>query len=81
MPANDQKIVQIMFSEIDSVEERCKNYHDELKDAVAEIIAAERAHRVARTNIDQQVADKINAVGSFLATERSIGNMGEDSGT
>lgn len=74
MPANDQKIVAIMFSEIDAVEERCKGYHDELKYAIAEIIAAERGHRVTRTNIDQRVADKINAVGSFLAAERSIGN-------
>ena len=75
MPANDQKIVEIMFSEIDAVEERCQSYHDELKSAIADIIAAERGHRVARTNIDQQVADKINAVGSFLAAQRSIGNV------
>ena len=72
MPANDQKIVAIIFSEIDSVEERSRGYHDELKHAIAEIIAAERGHRVTRTNIDQKVADKINAVGSFLAAERSI---------
>ena len=70
MPANDQKIVEIIFSEIESVEERCSSYRDELRDAVADIIAAERSHRVARTNIDQRVADKINAVGSILAAER-----------
>ena len=81
MPANDQKIVEIIFSQIDGAEERCEGYRDELKHAVAEIISAERGHRVARTNIDQQVADKINAVGNFLAAERSIRNVAEESKT
>jgi len=74
MPANDEKIVAIMFSEIEAVEERCKGYRDELKLAVAEIIALERGHRIARTNIDQKVSDKINAVGNSLADERSSSN-------
>lgn len=71
MPANDHKIVTIMFSEIEAVEERFKGYRDELKQTIAEIVAAERGHRIARTNIDQKVSDKINAVGSTLAAERS----------
>ena len=77
MPANDQKIVEIMFSEIDAVEDRCKGYHDKLKNAIADIITIEREHRVSRINIDQQVRDKINAVGTFLVAERSrsIGNV------
>ena len=71
MPANDQKIIEIMFSEIDATEVRCEGYHTELKEVIAEIITAERSHRVARSNIDQQIADKINAVGKFLADNRS----------
>ena len=71
MPSNDQKIIEIMFSEIDATELRCKGYHTELKEVIAEIITAERNHRVARRNIDQQIADKINAAGKFLADNRS----------
>ena len=48
------------------------------RSVVADIIDAERKHRVDRTNIDQRVADKINAAGSFLAAQRSIGNVKED---
>lgn len=75
MPANDQKIVEIIFSEIDGVDQRCQGYLEELKDTVAEIITVERGHRVARTNIDQQVSDKINAAGRFLSTQRTIGKV------
>ena len=74
MPANDEKIVTIMFSEIEAVEERFKGYRDELKSTIVEIIAAERGHRVARTNIDQKISDKINVLGSSLADARSARN-------
>lgn len=67
MPANDQKIIDIIFSEIESVPERCEDYRTALRDALFDIIAAERGHRIARTNIDQQIADQINAVGRLLA--------------
>ena len=78
MPANDQKIVEIIFSEIDSIEERCDGYHDELKEAVVDIIASEREHRVARTNVDQRISDKINAIGQILATRRSPNDVEKD---
>ena len=66
MPANDQKIVSIMFSEIETVDERCDGYHDQLKDAVEDIIAFVREHKISRTNVDQKVADKVSATGRFL---------------
>ena len=75
MPANHEKIVEIIFLEIDSVEQRCLGYREELKDTVAEIISVERGHRVARTNIDQQVSDKINLSGRFLSTQRTAGRV------
>ena len=75
MPANDQKIVSIMFSEIEGIDERCDGYHDQLKDAVAEIIAFVREHKINRTNVDQKVADKISATGRFLDAGRKEGNQ------
>ena len=74
MPANDQKVVSIMFSEIEAIEERCAGYHDQLKDAVSDIIAFVREHKVNRTNIDQKVADKISATGRFLDDNRKQGD-------
>lgn len=70
MPADNQKILSIMMSEIDSIEERCEGYRDELRDTLAEIIGLVRDHKVNRTNIDQRVADKINATGGFLSQSR-----------
>ena len=78
MPANDQKIIEIIYSEIEATQERCNGYHNELKLAIADIIASEREHRVARTNIDQRVSDKINAIGQTLATSRSSGEIEKD---
>ena len=71
MPANYGKIVEIIFGEIETLEERCPAYHLELKDVVSDIITAERQNRVARININQKVSDKINAAGQFLAHQRA----------
>ena len=71
MPANDQKVIQIILEEMSTVEDRCEGYREVLTEAVAEIITSERQHRVKGTNIQQQVNDKCNAVGRFLAQNRS----------
>ena len=70
MPANHQKVIQIIFDEMNMIEERCEGYRDELTHAVADIITAEAQHRVKGMNIQQQVSDKCNAVGRFLAQNR-----------
>ena len=66
MPADNQKILSIMMAEIRSIEDRCPGYREELGDTLAEIIGMVRDHKVNRTNIDQRVADKVNATGRFL---------------
>ena len=71
MPANDRKIVEIIFDEIDAIEERCPGYREELKETASDVITAERQNRVSRINIKQRVEDRINAVGQFLARERA----------
>ena len=70
MPANDQKVIQIILEEMEGIEERCRGYHEALIDAVADIITAERQHRVRGTNIQQQVEDKCSSVGRFLHSNR-----------
>ena len=74
MPANDQKIISIIFSEIEAIDERCDGYRDQLKDTVSDIIAFVREHKINRTNVDQKVADKISATGRFLDDVRKKGN-------
>ena len=56
-------------------------YREEIIDVVTDIISAERQHRIQGTNIQQQVSDKCNAAGRFLASKRGEAgrNEGEDS--
>lgn len=70
MPANDRKVVEIILEEVQHVEERCDGYRMVLADALADIITAERQHRVKGTNIQQWVNQKCNATGEFLAEVR-----------
>ena len=70
MPANQRKVVDIILQEVRTMDERCEGYHDMLTDTVVEILAAENQHRVRGTNIQQQIAEKCNAAGSFLAARR-----------
>ena len=71
MPANDRKIVEIIFAEIDAIEERCPGYREELKEAASDVITVERQNRISRTNVRQKVEDRINVAGQFLARERA----------
>lgn len=71
MPLNERKIVKIIFEECKNIEERCTGYKEELEQVISDIIAAERQHKIgSRTNIQQQINDKCNATGRFLADQR-----------
>lgn len=50
MPANAQKVIEILRAELHTVEERCDGYRNELRDAISDIIIAEQQHRVKGTN-------------------------------
>lgn len=71
MPLNERKIISIIIEECKTIEERCNGYREELIETVAEIINAERQHRVQGTNIQQRINDKCNATGRFLAESRT----------
>jgi hypothetical protein len=70
MPANDQKVIQIILEEMGGIENRCAGYREAIIDAVADIITAERQHRVKGTSIQKHVDDKCNSVGRFLNSHR-----------
>ncbi len=71
MPLNERKIISIILEEMEKVEEQCPGYREEIQDVIADIIEYERQHRVAGTNIQQKVNDKINAAGRYLAERTS----------
>ena len=71
MPANDGKVGEIILGEVGRLEPRCEGYADVLTEAIVDILNAERLHRIKGTNIQQQVTDKCNAVGEFLASTRT----------
>lgn len=70
MALNERKIANIILNECKNIEERCEGYRQELVEVVAEILAAERQHRIQGTNIQQKINDKCNATGRFLAEKR-----------
>ena len=71
MPLNDRKIINIIFNECKSIEERCNGYKEELLEVITEIITAERQHRVQGTHIQKKITDKCNAAADFLAKNRT----------
>ena len=69
MPISDRKVVGIILEAIYESQERCRGYHEVLQETVVDIITAERQHRVKSTNIQQQVIDKCNVAGTWLARQ------------
>ena len=78
MPLNDRKIINIIFNECKSIEERCDGYKEELLEVIAEIIAAERQHRVQGTHIQKKIDDKCNAAADFLAKNRDLTKVAKE---
>lgn len=67
MPINERKVLAILLEEVDKVPERCDGYGDQLKNAIAEIVTAEREHRTRRGQIQQWVDDICDDAGDWLA--------------
>ena len=78
MPLNDRKIINIIFNECKSIEERCDGYKEELLEVITEIITAERQHRVQGTHIQKKITDKCNAVADFLAKNRELTTVAKE---
>ena len=74
MSYNKEKMVQLIFDECKSVEERCNGYKQNILDAIVEILQAEKDHKVQRTTIQKQVNQACHSAGDFLARKRNIEN-------
>ena len=70
MPLNNRRVVEMLIEEVMKLEERCEGYHDLLTESLNDIAAAERAHLVQASHIQQTVNAKCDAAASYLA-ERS----------
>ena len=71
MPADQRKTISIIRALCDNVEERCVDYREALIELVGDILLHERRHRISRTTIQQIINDKCNAMGRYLATQRT----------
>ena len=71
MPANDQKVIQIILEEMGEIENRCPGYREAIIDGRCRYYhCPERQHRVKGTSIQKHVDDKCNSVGRFLNSHR-----------
>ena len=70
MPVENARIMKIVLEEVETVEDRCLGYKEEVKETLAEIIMAEYQHRQQKTRIQQIVNDKCDLAGQFLAERR-----------
>lgn len=66
MAYKDEKVVGILLEEADKVEERCEGYRGELREAVGDIMSAERQHKFVKMNITSRVGDVVGRVGTYL---------------
>ena len=73
MPTNDRKIIEILLEQVGEAEERYEGYRNELKELIADIVTAERQHKIQGINIQKQVNDKCSAAGRILADKRLPG--------
>lgn len=78
MPLNERKVIDIIFDECNSIEERCDGYKEELVETITDIIVFEKQHRIQGTNIQQKISDKCNATGNFLARQRGQAQITEE---
>lgn len=67
MPLIQRKIVSIISDQCKNLDERCRGYRDEILNTLGDILELERQHRIRSINIQQNINDKCDATGRFLA--------------
>lgn len=71
MAYKDEKIVEILLSEVKNAESRCPEYHEELTEVLADIVQKERSNLFQKTDIVVQIGDLISTVGKFIELKNS----------
>ncbi|SFO57930.1 hypothetical protein SAMN03159463_02339 [Mesorhizobium sp. NFR06] len=74
MAYKDERVISILMEQAEATEERVLGYRDELKHAVADIIALERQNKFAKTNIAVKVGDIVSRVGTYLNKHTGTGS-------
>ena len=70
MSFKDEKIVKILLAEVKNSENRCQGYHEELTEALSEVVQLERAHLFRKTNIAVDIGEIISRVSTFIGLKR-----------
>lgn len=73
MSYKDEKIVKVMLGEVANVDERCDGYHEELAEALGDIVQRERSHLFQRSNIVVEIGDIIGRVSTFVGQRAGKG--------
>ena len=60
MPLNQKKILSIISSETDTIQEEYPGYRKEISIVVSEIIGLEMHHKVSAFNIQQKINDVLH---------------------
>ena len=69
MPANDQKVTEVVLEEVIRTEERYPGYREVLAETLTRVIALEREHRVQRIDIQKRIREICLAAGNRLVSE------------
>lgn len=70
MPIDRKRLIEIIMEESVKVDERHEGYRESMMSLVSDILADERDHAVAQTNIQQRISDKCKAEAEILFKER-----------
>ena len=71
MTADKEFVFRIILERADQVEARYPSYKQDFKELLVDVIAAEREHLIAKTNIKQKIAEKIEASAQILSRKKS----------
>ena len=69
MPANDQKVTEVVLEEVIRTEERYPGYREVLAETLTRVIALEREHRVQRIDIQKRIGEICREAGNRLVNE------------
>jgi hypothetical protein len=67
MPLNQKLIVDIIFDQVQEIDDRYSDYREIIKDIVVDILLLERQDLISHSNIQQKINEKCNSAGRLLA--------------
>jgi hypothetical protein len=74
MAVDQRKLISVIKSAVQNIEERHPGYNNELFDYVAQIVMLEREHEQRATQIQKKVTDRIDALGTLIDKQGGGGN-------